>query len=117
MLVNHLELLFDVAEHQLYLKDAVNKQIYFMLGNYCAGDCGFLSALAAYFSPVQCVTAQPITITRMANVGATASLSPKFEVDFQFYDLDHEQKMHKRSQTLVFRRYHADALAALASFS
>ena len=34
-----LKLLFDVAEHQPYLRDAERKQVYFLMGDYRHGDC------------------------------------------------------------------------------
>ena len=64
----------------------------------------------------------PVTITHITyakretscdpDAEPTASWSHKLEIEFEFSDIDHEGQKSRRKQTLVFRRYSADTLAA-----
>ena len=75
-----LELLFDVAEHQPYLRDVERKQIYFVMGDYRHGDCGFLSALARYaVGDDEDDLLLPVTITHTAFAKSEASYDPDAE--------------------------------------
>ena len=128
-----LELLFDAVEHQPYLRDVKRQHVYFVVGDYRHGDCGFLSALARYATFDGETTLLPVTLTHIAYVKSDAAydpfaatteepclLSQKLAFEFEFSVFDHSPDQMctvRRTQTLVFRRYSAAALASLCSFA
>ena len=123
-----LELLFDAVEHQPYLRDVKRQHVYFVVGDYRHGDCGLLSALARYATFDGETTLLPVTLTHIAYVKSDAAYNPdateaawsqKLALEFEFSVFDHSPDQMcavRRTQTLVFRRYSAAALASLASF-